>query len=517
MQIKVIRAVITAQKMTLVTEDMKTIDIPQGDSRLPIIFDHIKGQLQAQNYAMVPKEMLEVSYSNPDAQFGKYQEESKGLVKFFRVARSVWNKVKDNIFDHEEEPVRHVPDQVLGQEPVVQSAQNAASFVETTPVVVKETVVEKLANSGAKPVTSEKSSTQKLDEAETMLVAVIGGKAIPDAQNIENLVKASNTGDMPKGSVDAFLKRVSAVIDKRRFSGEDLMTFMRKGDLPITIDGCLLVYKRVNQRNDYFVDCHTGYVKQTVGTVVSMDEDQVDPSRSQDCSMGLHIASRNYVRGFTGSVLLLCKVKPENVIAVPQYDVTKMRCSAYEILTVIPGELANEVYGTQPITTPALLEIIRKGIFNEYPAPTKSTHIKGSKAGEGTMVYSDLLPASVKTETVTVEVPVEKTKTVEVVVTQLETSEQLQQSREAEKEKTVVAAKVAPSQIKSPKVGKKLSTSEEAKQLWEAFVAAKKAGVRKDTQDAARELQFFKTSKKKGWVALGLDHKTSDKLKPWLE
>lgn len=65
--------------------------------------------------------------------------------------------------------------------------------------------------------------------------------------------------------------------------------------------------------------------------------------------------------------------------------------------------------------------------------------------------------------------------------------------------------------------GKVMSVKEQAQELYRVFKETKAKGNRADTKDAAGELQFFMSSRKKGPKAFGLDPKVSDELKTWLK
>lgn len=65
--------------------------------------------------------------------------------------------------------------------------------------------------------------------------------------------------------------------------------------------------------------------------------------------------------------------------------------------------------------------------------------------------------------------------------------------------------------------GKAMTVKEQAQELYRAFKETKAKGNRADTKDAAGELQFFMSSRKKGPKAFGLDPKVSDELKTWLK
>lgn len=150
------------------------------------------------------------------------------------------------------------------------------------------------------------------------------------AEPLQDLIKHSHaTGN--SAALQALMDRISTI--DRQHSVEDLVRFIEKAGMPLTNDGRLVAFKRVmkdDQGNNY--DCHTGRVLNNVGCRVSMDISAVDPDRTKDCSYGLHVASRGYLRRFTGDTLLLILVNPEDVIAVPQYDPEKVRVCQYDIV-----------------------------------------------------------------------------------------------------------------------------------------------------------------------------------------
>lgn len=65
--------------------------------------------------------------------------------------------------------------------------------------------------------------------------------------------------------------------------------------------------------------------------------------------------------------------------------------------------------------------------------------------------------------------------------------------------------------------GKAMTVKEQAQELYRVFKETKAKGNRANTKDAAGELQFFMSSRKKGPKAFGLDPKVSDELKTWLK
>jgi len=123
----------------------------------------------------------------------------------------------------------------------------------------------------------------------------------------------------------------------------ELYRFIEACDLPITPDGHFLAYKIV--RSDY-LDIYTGTFDNSVGNVLEMPRNQVNPDPHQTCSHGLHVCSREYLPhygGFYGSGgqsrIMVAKVHPRDVVAVPMdYNNAKMRVCRYEIVDEIPFE-----------------------------------------------------------------------------------------------------------------------------------------------------------------------------------
>lgn len=130
-----------------------------------------------------------------------------------------------------------------------------------------------------------------------------------------------------------------------KHSVDQLFSFLEHKFLPIHEDGDFLGYKRV--RADY-LDFHTGTILNEVGTYVEVERNTVDDDYSKDCSHGLHVGTRDYVKGFNASSnsrVLLVKVNPADVVSVPKYDSTKMRVCRYFILE----ELDNKDFGIDSI------------------------------------------------------------------------------------------------------------------------------------------------------------------------
>ena len=112
---------------------------------------------------------------------------------------------------------------------------------------------------------------------------------------------------------------------------KELYLFLDKGKLPITKDGCFLAFKKV--RNDY-KDVHSGTMDNSVGEVVKMPRDRVDPNRNRTCSTGLHFCSVSYLSQYSGhEKTVIVKINPKDVVAIPSdYNNTKGRTCEYEVV-----------------------------------------------------------------------------------------------------------------------------------------------------------------------------------------
>lgn len=103
---------------------------------------------------------------------------------------------------------------------------------------------------------------------------------------------------------------------------------------PITSDGCFLAYKKVTRKGEILVDSHSGTMDNSIGRIVEIDRAKVDSNRNNTCSTGLHVASFEYAKGFSGDVLVVVKINPKHVVSVPtDYKAQKMRVCQYEVLS----------------------------------------------------------------------------------------------------------------------------------------------------------------------------------------
>ncbi len=111
---------------------------------------------------------------------------------------------------------------------------------------------------------------------------------------------------------------------------DELFGFLEACRLPITSDGHFLAYKRV--RADY-KDCHSGTMDNSVGKVLEMPRNMVDEDKNNTCSYGLHFCSYDYLSHFGGDRIVVLKINPADVVAIPaDYNNSKGRTCRYEVV-----------------------------------------------------------------------------------------------------------------------------------------------------------------------------------------
>lgn len=149
---------------------------------------------------------------------------------------------------------------------------------------------------------------------------------------------------LPIDNLMKFLERLMQ--NSSRHSVEQLYGFMENHHLPVTDNGTFLAYKAIT--NDW-KDKHSRQIDNSIGAVVSMPRRDVDDNFSNDCSYGLHAGSVEYVRSFARSDdrVIIVEIDPADVVSVPRYDTTKLRCCKYTVI----GELDNQIRSPLPSTT----------------------------------------------------------------------------------------------------------------------------------------------------------------------
>lgn len=85
---------------------------------------------------------------------------------------------------------------------------------------------------------------------------------------------------------------------------------------------------------EIYTDNHTRRMRFKLGDVVSIQRSLCDEDPNIECSRGLHIGSKSFIRDNEsfGQKILVCLVNPKNVVSVPYADAHKMRVCEYKII-----------------------------------------------------------------------------------------------------------------------------------------------------------------------------------------
>ena len=468
--VHIVAAVVDTAQVTFYKQDGSTLIIPQGDPRLAVIVRQItpvcaRGEVAEIDMDAFPDESART--------FIDYEERSGGVIKFLRIAK---NKLA-SFFGSTPPEIEPIAEQEVGLVPVMTNQLMQA--------------IEEIA-AHAKPVSAgiDRAALEADDET---VVAVMGNTVIPDVHKLETQFKRSNEQENTVG-MQRFMERVAAVAGRRSHSVQDLMRFMQRGDLPVAEDGCIVIYKILRKRTlpahsgFTYVDVHSGNVPQRVGAYVHMDESLVDMNRNNECSNGLHVARRGYLRGFSGDVVTICKVRPEDVIAVPTYDANKMRVCGYHIIS----ELSQDDYATlcanKPLTSTEGLNLLAQALSGSHPAP--DTEVKITAQRGGGIVITELKSKAAEVKALP-----------EVAPTVLET------------EAPVYVAEKVDVHAVSDEVSEVITTGKgRAEIAGELLKLWKIAQGKQHKIDCAVALRDFKRSKKVGWDKLGITAKDAQAI-----
>jgi hypothetical protein len=128
-----------------------------------------------------------------------------------------------------------------------------------------------------------------------------------------------------------FIEKLMSNPSKRAV--DELFSFMEACNLPVTPDGDFLAYKRVRAN---YLDCHSQTMDNSVGQVLEMPRNSVDEDKNNTCSYGLHFCSYDYLKHFSGERIVVLKINPADVVAIPaDYNNSKGRTCRYEVVDEI--------------------------------------------------------------------------------------------------------------------------------------------------------------------------------------
>jgi len=163
---------------------------------------------------------------------------------------------------------------------------------------------------------------------------IVNGKIAKVLIELIKNKKRSSLDDTKMNSLMNFYQKLSANPSDR--SVNELFGFLKNGNIPISDNGNLLVYKKIKSN---FMDCHTGKIDNSIGKEVVMDRADVDDNSNRTCSTGLHVCSYSYLGEFYGDKIVVCEVNPRDVVSIPNdYNYAKMRVCKYKVISDVTNE-----------------------------------------------------------------------------------------------------------------------------------------------------------------------------------
>lgn len=465
MKLHIIAAIVDTSNLTLYLKDGTTKKIPQGNPLLAKVLEVVTPQLLLHKEAF-----YDFEEPKPDSDYVEFQGRTNGVVQFFKIAKQ---KLAAFLAEAEEAPI---------VEPV--TIGEVSPEADKMKAVVAEII-------GA----SEKMIQETVEDTHSV-VAVVGNSIIPDADALSNQIKDSNANNST--GLENFMKRVAAVASKRMHSVQDLMKFMKRGDLPIADDGSIIIYKILTKKKNgkhNYVDCHTKLVPQSVGSYVHMDESLVDHNRNNECSSGLHVARRGYLGNFNGDVCVLAKVAPEDVIAVPSYDANKMRVSGYHIIFEIPQESFVKLRANKTMTDDDMGKVLLgKAISGDHVGILDEVLIT-QQLGRG-VVLKEVMDEAEAAESMTANIVTSVDATAEAI-----SIDENDDSKTAPKAPVVMPTSVVQDIAETKDTITNLPTRlETAQQLYKDYMDATEDAK----EQALEKLEAFKKKCKCSWDTLGL-------------
>lgn len=384
-KILVVAAVLDTARLTLYSPDGTETRIEQGDGRIKRILDlHTDALLKGQTVEVDITPVSEFNIGGNNV-YDAFEKKSKGI-KFFKVLKDAVKHIFNGKPEEKEEEV--LTPQTLGTVPVkpvntgASTAANISDVTQNQKMEPKAAIDQIMQN--AVPASSKDFHDKDVGKTHT-IVAQVGDKILPGVEALKDqMAQAAKLGSTQ--GVQRLIERLTAVIDQRGHSVEDVLRFLEKGDLRVSDDGDIIAYKilaKAPNKPGYFVDCHTRKVLQRVGSYVCVDEALVDRNRRNECSNGLHIARRAYLRSFAGDVCTLTKIAPEDVVTVPHNDPNKVRVCGYHIIFQLPEEAFSKLRANQPMTTiPLASQMLADAIAGKHIRKIEQVKIHAQQGGD---------------------------------------------------------------------------------------------------------------------------------------
>ena len=239
------------------------------------------------------------------------------------------------------------------------------------------------AESVKKVINSVESSNLLVKKGDSIYFKGVSELSLPK-ELVEAIITAENNNDELK--LEAYRNFWTLMsLNPNEECRKNLFWFLNLHGMTIAKCGFFVGYRNVDttDKEGVYTDHHSHTFKIKIGEMVTIDEEKIDCDSSVECSRGLHLASKVWLKkNYYGSVGLACLCNPADVRAVPhRSEYGKLRCRAY-----LPIEKINYKNGSvipldveDGFDCSYVTKVIYEGLMGTEDSPYKITipNIKG--------------------------------------------------------------------------------------------------------------------------------------------
>ena len=187
------------------------------------------------------------------------------------------------------------------------------------------------AESVKKVINSVESSNLLVKKGDSIYFKGVSELSLPK-ELVEAIITAENNNDELK--LEAYRNFWTLMsLNPNEECRKNLFWFLNLHGMTIAKCGFFVGYRNVDTTYEegVYTDHHSHTFKIKIGEMVTMNEKDIDCDSSVECSSGLHLASKVWLKkNYYGSVGLACLCNPADVRAVPhRSEYGKLRCRAY--------------------------------------------------------------------------------------------------------------------------------------------------------------------------------------------
>lgn len=186
-------------------------------------------------------------------------------------------------------------------------------------------------------------------------VSVVDGEVFHNGKVLHNAITQRILALVAAGQKWKYMANFLARIEKNpsKTAADELYLFLEHANIPITVDGFFLAYRKVD--SDY-MSFHENPDKtknrNMIGDIVTMERRSVDDKRDNVCSEGLHFCSFSYLSQYYGGSgkVVIVKIDPADVVSIPSdYNNAKGRCCKYEVVGEVPEGDTKEFFDNRAV------------------------------------------------------------------------------------------------------------------------------------------------------------------------